>query len=305
MSSSTQAIYDFNENLLINWLKQQRALYKAPLQTAILVSLGIFGLQVGAFWWLTSLADTIIMQSTSPYIQDLRFLGITIVLILLLTKIKDGLVGRIHHSICVGLQTQLQHQMEHESFVMRQEENNFFWQQLWLDHIPAVGNYVTYYSIQKRIAAITPLIAIAIIWPVNGSVALTLLIAIAAFSSSIYIKKKRALNLASIKLGEPKVKAATVTFLSRSFLNLFSVFAMVMVATFVGFSFVGETFLSDQIGLHQGLFLLLFAPQMFTELKKLKKLYHQKATAVTAAQNILPLYDLQYLERVNLQSTPK
>ena len=335
-SSSTQSIHDLNENLLTHWLKQQGAIYRAPLQTVILVSLAIFGLQVGAFWWLASIADTMIAQSESPEINDLRYLGVTFVLILLLTKIKDGMVGRIHHRICVSLQSRLQDQMEHGSYAVLQGESRYFWQQLWLDHIPAVGNYVTYYSIQKRIAAITPLIAIAIIWPVNWVVALAFLVTIPTLPLLMYLVGKGATNqhrrhLASLErlgslfvdrlksltllevfnahqpqeevleeaseqLNEETMKVVSLAFLSSTVLDFFSTLAVALIAVFVGFSLLGELDLDEHIGLHQGLFLLLVAPQIFTELKKLGKLYHQKATAVAAAQSLIPLYETKYSE---------
>lgn len=332
-SSSTHSIYDLNENLLTSWLKQQGAVYKAPLQTVILVSLAIFGLQVSAFWWLASIAGTMIAQSGSPEINDLRYLGVTIVLILLLTKIKDGMVGRIHHRICVSLQSQLQHQMEGGSYAVIPGESPYFWQQLWLDHIPAVGNYVTYYSIQKRIAAITPLIAITMIWPVNWVVALTFLVTIPTlplftylvgkgaanqhrrhFASlekmgSLFVDRLKSLSLLEVfnthkpqetledtneQLNKETMKVVSMAFLSSTVLDFFSLLAVALIAVFVGFSLLGELNLGEHIGLHKGLFLLLVAPQIFAELKKLGKLYHQKANAVAAAQNLIPLYENKY-----------
>lgn len=330
MSSSTTPI-DPNDSLITNWLKQQSLAYKAPLQTITFVSLAIFALQLSSFWWLAQILDSIIVQKASPHLEALHYLGLSFVFLLLLTKMKDGMMHRVHHNVCVDLQSKLQQHMEQGGHALVKEQNNYFWQQLWLDHIPAVGNYVTYYSPQKRLAALTPIIAIAIIWPVNWVVALTLLITIPTLPlfmylvgqgaanqhrkqflalsrlGGLFIDRLKSLTLintfsahasqekrlckASDDLNQRTMKVVSIAFLSNSVLDFFSTLAVALVAMFVGFSLLGEIDFGVPIGLHHGLFLLLVAPQVFSELKRLGKLYHQKSHAVAAAQNLMYLYE--------------
>lgn len=330
MSSSTTPI-DANDRLLTGWLKQQGYAYKAPLQTITFIALAIFALQLSSFWWLAHIMDTVIVQAGSPNPDSLRNLGLSLVFLLLLIKTKEGMMHRVHHNVCVDLQAKLQHKMEQGGYALVKGENNYFWQQLWLDHIPAVGNYITYYNPQKRLAALTPFIAIAIIWPVNWVVALTLLITIPTLPLFMYLVGKGAANQhrkhfqalsrlgsvfadrvksllllnifsahkqqvqvlsqASETANDKTMKVVSVAFLSGTVLDFFSTLAVALVAVFVGFSLLGEINLGVPIGLHHGLFLLLVAPQMFNELKHLGKLYHQKAHAVAAAHNLMPLYN--------------
>lgn len=340
MSSNEHIIHRDEERQLIGWLKQQGAVFHAPLQTVMIVSLAIFALQVGAFWWLANIADTMIVQSQSPKMEDVRLLGLAFVFILLLHKIKDNLINQTHGRICSTLQARLQYQMERGSHAMIRNESHYFWQQLWLDKIPAVGDYITKYRIQKKMATITPFIAVAIMWPVNWVIAVALIIAIPVVPLFMYIVGKGAANLhrqhfsaleklgstfvdrlkaltllevfnahksqqktleqASEQLNERSMKVVSVAFLSSSVLDFFSTLAVALVAVFVGFNLLGEVQLGAHLALHQGLFLLLVSPQIFAELKRLGKQYHQKAHAVAAAQHLMPIYEVEYpIQRPN------
>ncbi|MCY7295916.1 ABC transporter ATP-binding protein/permease [Alteromonas sp. a30] len=329
MSSNTSPIV-MNDSQLSDWLKQQSTAYKSPLQTITFISIVLFALQLSAFWWLAQVMENLIVDSAAANPRHLQYLALSLIFMLLLSKMKDAMMSRVHHTVCIDLQSKLQQHMEQGGYAMIRGENNYFWQQLWLDHIPAIGNYITYYSPQKRLAALTPLIAIAIIWPVNWIVAVTMLVTIPSLPLFMYLVGKGAANQhrkqfialerlgslfvdrlksltllnifnahqqqetilkkASDDLNERTMKVVSVAFLSNTVLDFFSTLAVALVAVFVGFSLLGEIDFGIPIGLHHGLFLLLVAPQVFSELKHLGKLYHQKAQAVAAAHNLMPIY---------------
>ncbi len=84
-----------------------------------------------------------------------------------------------------------------------------------------------------------------------------------------------------------------VAFLSSSALELIAAISIAVVAIYVGFSLLG--FLDygpgPELGLFAGLFILLLAPEVFFPLRRLAQHYHDRATAVGAAEEILKVLD--------------
>ncbi len=75
-----------------------------------------------------------------------------------------------------------------------------------------------------------------------------------------------------------------VAFLSSAVLEFFATVAIAMVAILVGFRL-----LEGGIGLHQGLFALLLAPEFFVPLRRMSQHYHDRLQAVAAAERLLAL----------------
>lgn len=89
-----------------------------------------------------------------------------------------------------------------------------------------------------------------------------------------------------------------VAFLSSTVLELFSAIGVAMVAVFVGFTLLGEiTFGSwgSQLGLGEGLFLLLIAPEFFQSFRDLAAAWHDRAAGLSV---IAELEELDAAERV-------
>lgn len=94
---------------------------------------------------------------------------------------------------------------------------------------------------------------------------------------------------ASSELKKRTLKVVSMAFLSSSVLDFFATVSMALVAVFVGFSLLGEVNFghwSSGLSFQEGLFLLLLAPLFFAELKTLGRLYHQKAEAEGAADEL-------------------
>ncbi|WP_100643418.1 ATP-binding cassette domain-containing protein [Alteromonas facilis] len=201
-----------------------------------------------------------------------------------------------------------------------------FWQQLSLTHIPDVAEFFTQYSIQKWLAGITPLIVIAVIFPVNYVVAISLLLTLPVVPLFMVLVGKQAANLhrkhfiALERLGDmfsDRLKAlpllvatdqhapqrarlddasrivnrktmsvVSVAFLSTSVLDFFATVAIALVAVFIGFTLLGEINIGPTMNFEQGLFMLLVSPLLFAELKNLGRFYHQKAKAEAGAERL-------------------
>lgn len=84
-----------------------------------------------------------------------------------------------------------------------------------------------------------------------------------------------------------------VAFLSSSALELIAAISIAVVAMYIGFSLLG--FLDfgpgPELGLFAGLFILLLCPEVFLPLRRLATHYHDRATALGAAGEILAVLD--------------
>ncbi|RKF13292.1 ATP-binding cassette domain-containing protein [Alginatibacterium sediminis] len=100
------------------------------------------------------------------------------------------------------------------------------------------------------------------------------------------------MQVASQVLLQRTMQVLRLAFLNSSVLDFFSTIAVALVAVFVGFSLLGEISFghaSQPLVLAQGLFLLLISPAFFAEMKELGRLYHAKAEAVAAADELSDL----------------
>ncbi|SHE87856.1 ATP-binding cassette, subfamily C, CydD [Litoreibacter ascidiaceicola] len=89
-----------------------------------------------------------------------------------------------------------------------------------------------------------------------------------------------------------------VAFLSSTVLELFSAIGVAMIAVFVGFTLLGEiTFGSWEtpLGLGEGLFLLLIAPEFFQSFRDLAAAWHDRAAGLSV---MAELEELDAVERV-------
>ncbi len=84
-----------------------------------------------------------------------------------------------------------------------------------------------------------------------------------------------------------------VAFLSSAVLELVSALSIALVAIYVGFSLLGYLQFGPGpgLGLAAGLFILLLAPEVFLPLRRLAQHYHDRATAIGAAGEIVRLLE--------------
>ena len=87
------------------------------------------------------------------------------------------------------------------------------------------------------------------------------------------------------------MRVLRVAFLSSAVMEFFSAVAIGLVAIYVGFALLG--FLdfgpAGQMTLFSGLFVLLLAPEYFQPLRQFAQSYHDRASAVAAAEALAPL----------------
>lgn len=102
------------------------------------------------------------------------------------------------------------------------------------------------------------------------------------------------IRVASEDLRERTMKVLRIAFLSSTVLEFFATFSIAIAATYVGLSLLGWiSFGSGAAGLtlRDGLFLLLLAPAYFQPLRDFAAAYHDRADALAAADDLIPLVD--------------
>lgn len=103
----------------------------------------------------------------------------------------------------------------------------------------------------------------------------------------------------SIDFREKTMDVLRIAFLSSAVLEFFSAIAVALVAVYVGLGLLGLIHFGPavNISLQEALFVLLLAPEFFNPLKQLSVYYHDKASAVGAADNILKVLEQSSINR--------
>ena len=229
------------------------------------------------------------------------------------------------------LEQRLLHWFVTQQHALARQHSGFYWQTLWLTHIPAISNWQYDYRVQQSVAVIMPLVVLAVIFSVNVVIGVSLLITLPVVPLFMIIVGKGAASLqrkhfvalerlgglftdrlsalpmlasfrahahqlallenASETLNARTMKVVGVAFLSSSVLDFFSTLAVALIAVFIGFSLLGEISLGPAIEFSEGLWILLSVPLLLSEMKRLGQYYHQKAEAQSARDALQPLTD--------------
>lgn len=91
------------------------------------------------------------------------------------------------------------------------------------------------------------------------------------------------------------MKVLRLAFLSGTLLEFFSAISVALVAVYLGLFFLDKYQLgswSSDLGLAEGVFLLMLAPEFYLPLRRLGALYHAKADASSVAEHLLVLEQL-------------
>ena len=307
-----------------DWLKAISRMARVSQLQVFVVRVFQLAAQITTFWFFSDLIQTIIVEQQALFIQQIApFLwaasvwGVCVCL-------SDSMSCKAKFALENQLEESVHRVLKSRQISMTRRYSSAFWQQLLLSNLRDIGDYLTQYSVQKWISAITPLIVLLVILPVNYVVALALLLTMpivplfmilvgrgaAVLHRRHFVALERLgdmfsdrlkglslitstgqhhnqldrLDKASKLVNRRTMKVVSVAFLNNTVLDFFSTVSIALVAVFIGFTMLGELSFGPEIDLHQGLFMLLVAPLLFAELRSLGKLYHQKARAEAGAE---------------------
>jgi len=89
------------------------------------------------------------------------------------------------------------------------------------------------------------------------------------------------------------LKTLRMAFLSSAVLEFFAAVSVAVIAIYIGFGLLGyiQYGPAEQLDLFSGLFILLLAPEFFQPLRTLSQHYHDRASALGAAEGLVALLD--------------
>lgn len=314
---------------LLKWLKEQGASLHRPLLLLSALATMAFILQLIFFWYLSAAAQMLLVGKHSVPPALLTTLAAVAVALLAVDRIRLAWSEKQENEIFSRLQSRLFTHLSRSQFALVRQHSTYYWQQIWLSCLPVVAKFNVQYLVQQRFGMFVPVIVLACIFPINWLVGLSMLISLPVIPlfmviigkgaaslhrkhfkaltrlGSIFVDRIKSLELlrifqahqaqasvlsdASDRLNKRTMQVVSMAFLSSSVLDFFSTLAVALVAVFVGFNLLGEFTLGGQLNLHTGLFILLAAPLCFAELKQLGRLYHLRAEAIAAAEELLPI----------------
>ena len=308
--------------VLRDWLKQHGRAWRPVLLWINLLQLLQFGTSLTMYWLLADIVHRLIVTDAMVTMHDLILLLLALLTHLASQAGSQHLSVKLQLSVQQHLSHQLQQQFYQRQYAMIRQQDTRYWQNLFIQQIPALGRYVAHYVPQMRFAAVSLLIILLIAWPINWVVSMVLLLCMPVVPLFMILVGKGAANLhrqhfvaltrlgslfadrlrawdmlqvfnalprqsehlqrASQLLNQRTLAVVRIAFLSNTVLDFFSTLSVALVAVFVGFSLLGEIHFGPPLTLHSGLFLLLAVPLVFAELKQLGRLYHFKAEATAA-----------------------
>lgn len=321
------------ETSLLTWFNRQVALQGvAPNNTLLFLTALKCGRALSlilAFWFI---ADVLAGWITVPVLSSSFSLAGAFLCLLIAWLLQGAhlqVASRAKSILLCELEQRLMDQFVSQQHALIRHRSSYYWQTLWMQHLPALVDWRYDYLVQQRVAALMPvltLIALGIISPViAGGLLLTLpvvplfMIIVGKGAASLhrkhfvalerlgglfvdrlkalpllatfqgYAKQQKLLQEASEQLNQRTMKVVGVAFLSSTVLDFFSTLAVALVAVFIGFSLLGEISIGPTVELHAGLWILLTVPMLLSEMKLLGQFYHQKAQAEAAREEVQDL----------------
>ena len=302
--------------------------------------LSLFSLIIG-FYYFSNIAQDWVVNKTPALQSDLAGLSVCLGITWVLQGVANRLSCQAKDSVLNKLEQKLSKVFVSRQHALVRQHSVYYWQTLWLQNLQAFTDWALEYRVQQTIAVVVPLLALTVIFYVNPVIGLGLLITLpvvplfmiivgkgaAALHRKHFVALERLGSLftdrlaalpmlanfqahqrqtgllkeASEQLNTRTMKVVSVAFLSNSVLDFFATLAVALVAVFIGFSLLGELEIGPAITLQQGLWILLTVPLLLSEMKKLGQVYHQKAQAEAAQEELAPLYS-HVPDTISLQS---
>lgn len=312
-------------------LKAVEQEFRQGVTKLLLLKLLSFASQISCFWLFSVMMFQMLIEKQQIAQSDLSWFLLCSLFWVLLRHSAISYEHNLNTKIENNLLSRLNNRLHTEQHALAKSQSVFSWQKAYLEHIPAISLYVSQYLTQKYVSVVLPLLVLIVLIPVNWFVSLVLMFTLPLVpvfmilvghkaanlhrqhfvslerlgglfidrlkaltlltSFNQHYKQKELLHQASQVVNRQTMKVVSVAFLSNTVLDFFSTIAMALVAVYIGFSLLGEINLGPELTLQLGLFLLLVAPLLFSELKTLGRLYHQKAKAEAATDALAQVFN--------------
>ena len=313
-------------------IKQVQAQYLPQVLKLVLIKSIYFIAQILCFWLFSLIMHQFIVDQQGYLVWQLNLFSFSAIVWLVAKHIGQWQALRLNNRIKHDLQNQVNQSLGAQQHALAQQYSTFHWQQVFLKNIPALAGFLSEYATQKYLAALIPVFALVIVFSVNWLVALILCVTLplvpvfmvlVGFGAAnlhrkhlvslerlggLFIDRLKALTTittfnqhdnqaalldsASRLVNKQTMRVVGIAFLSTTVLDFFATISIALVAVYIGLTLLGELNVGPVLQLQYGLFLLLLAPLLFSELKQLGRLYHQKAEAEAAWDSLNPIINL-------------
>ena len=322
-----------NRQTLTSWCRQLDEAHKLGMRTSqtrlvVIKCLSLFSLIIG-FYFFSHIAHSWVVNTAHGANSHIVGLGVALLFAWLLQGVFNHKSIDTKTNILVKLENALTGVFAIRQHALVRQQTVFYWQSVWQKQLHDVTDWAAEYSVQQAIAAIVPLLALAVIFVVNPVIGAGLLFTLpvvplfmiivgkgaAALHQKHFIalsrlgsmftdrlaalpmlstfqaheKQTDLLKEASESLNSRTMKVVGVAFLSNSVLDFFATLSVALVAVFIGFTLLNELNVGPEITLQQGLWILLVVPLLLSEMKRLGQIYHQKAQAESAMEALKPI----------------
>jgi ATP-binding cassette subfamily C protein CydD len=322
-----------NRQTLTSWCRQLDEAHKLGMRTSqtrlvVIKCLSLFSLIIG-FYFFSHIAHSWVVNKAHGANSHIIGLGVALLFAWLLQGVFNHKSIDTKTNILVKLENALTGVFAIRQHALVRQQTVFYWQSVWQKQLHDVTDWAAEYSVQQAIAAIVPLLALAVIFVVNPVIGAGLLFTLpvvplfmiivgkgaAALHQKHFIalsrlgsmftdrlaalpmlstfqaheKQTDLLKEASESLNSRTMKVVGVAFLSNSVLDFFATLSVALVAVFIGFTLLNELNVGPEITLQQGLWILLVVPLLLSEMKRLGQIYHQKAQAESAMEALKPI----------------
>ncbi|MBR8844116.1 ABC transporter transmembrane domain-containing protein [Pseudoalteromonas sp. JC3] len=274
----------------------------------------------------SSLVISHFFSANTHYEWTLNVLVGALVSSLILNLFAHNRLMALQASSLADLEAQLHGAFKQGQHALVRQHSHFYWQQLSTEHLHAMVKFISEFQLQKWFAVFAPLLLLGVIAYVNWFVFIILLVCLpvvplfmiiigkgtkhlhntyfVAFErlGSMFANRLSNIELINVfsanrqqtqhleqssnTLNSSTMKVLQVAFLNQTVLDFFSTLSMALIAVYVGFNLLEEINLGPKLVFADGLFLLIAVPMVFSELKQLGNLYHQKAAAQVAASEL-------------------
>jgi ATP-binding cassette subfamily C protein CydD len=322
-----------NRQTLTSWCRQLDEAHKLGMRTSqtrlvVIKCLSLFSLIIG-FYFFSHIAHSWVVNKAHGANSHIIGLGVALLFAWLLQGVFNHKSIDTKTNILVKLENALTGVFAIRQHALVRQQTVFYWQSVWQKQLHDVTDWAAEYSVQQAIAAIVPLLALAVIFVVNPVIGAGLLFTLpvvplfmiivgkgaAALHQKHFIalsrlgsmftdrlaalpmlstfqaheKQTDLLKEASESLNSRTMKVVGVAFLSNSVLDFFATLSVALVAVFIGFTLLNELNVGPEMTLQQGLWILLVVPLLLSEMKRLGQIYHQKAQAESAMEALKPI----------------
>ncbi|MCP4949155.1 MAG: ABC transporter ATP-binding protein, partial [Aestuariibacter sp.] len=131
---------------------------------------------IAGFWLFAHMMHSLVVLATAPSMADWIGLSVALLLAWLLQGEANRRTLDAKTQLLQDLEVRFARHLAIGQLAMVSQQSPYYWQSLWLHHIPALANWRYDYQVQQYVAVLAPIIALAGLFMVNWLIGLSLLI---------------------------------------------------------------------------------------------------------------------------------